>query len=197
MTDIRRHALPVLLAAASIGVTAAAVRADAPSSGTIIVTVDDGTTVPLRNWTLSYEYGVAKQGVSPLFAPTSRKETAELYVGKKALPTAGQTLTVNYAEETRTVDTDSGTRTEKVKVAREITLAGADGKKTTLKVEPPARDLLVTSLEKGTTLAARTLDLKGETITGTKKEFCVLSYTSVVECGGTPADRVVKIQFER
>jgi hypothetical protein len=55
----------------------------------------------------------------------------------------------------------------------------------------------VESLEKGTTLMARTLDLVGETITGTKKDLCVVSYTAVVECGGNAADRVVKIEFQK
>ena len=93
MKTLRLSSLAVLVALAAMAVSAAA-RADAPDQGTIIVTLDDGTTVPLRNWTLSYEYGMAKSGVSPLFAPTARKLTSELYVGKKAFPTAGQTLSI-------------------------------------------------------------------------------------------------------
>jgi hypothetical protein len=188
----------VLLAAVAALAALPAAQADAPPDrGTIVVTLEDGTTVTLRNWSLSYEYGVARTGESPLFAPTARREAADLYVGKKALPTAGQTLTITYGESTRSVDDGNETRTEKFKVAREVTLAGADGRKSTFKVEPPARDLLVPTPEKGTTIMARTLDARGETVTGTKKDFCLLSYTAVVECGGTPADRVVKIEFQR
>jgi hypothetical protein len=178
-------------------VSARAGGADAPSAnqGTIVVTLDDGTTVPLQNWTLSYEYGMAKAGVSPLFAPTARKSASELYVGKKALPLAGQTLTIGYTESMRSTESDSGVRTEKIKIPRELSVAGSDGKKTTLKLEPPVRELLVASPEKGMVVMARTLDVVGQTLTGTKKDFCIVSYTAVVECGATAADRVVKVDF--
>lgn len=185
-----------VLALAVTVVSARSALADAPAGqGTIVVTMDDGTTVPLRNWTLSYEYGMAKTGVSPLFAPTAHKTASELYVGKKTLPLAGQTLTITYTESMRSTESDSGVRTEKIKIPRELTVAGGDGKKTTLKLEPPVRELLVPSLEKGMVVMARTLDVVGETLTGTKKDFCLLSYTAVVECGSTAADRVVKVDF--
>jgi hypothetical protein len=172
--------------------------ADAPPDrGSVVVTTEDGSIVPLHNWSLSYEYGLAKAGTSPLFAPTARKTAWDFYVGKKALPTTGQVLTIAYSETMRSTESDTGIKTERVKTPRELTLTGADGRKTTYKVEAPARELLVESLEKGTTLMARTLDVVGETVTGTKKDFCVVSYTAVVECGGTAADRVVKIEFPR
>ena len=184
----------LLLAGWGPGATAA----DAPADrGSVVVTTEDGSTVPLHNWSLSYEYGLAKPGTSPLFAPTARKAAWELYVGKKAFPLAGQVLTITYAETMRSTESDTGIKTERIKTPREVTLAGADGKKSAFKIEPPARELLVESLEKGTTLMARTLDVIGETITGTKKDFCLLSYTAVVECGGTAADRVVKVEFQK
>jgi hypothetical protein len=187
----------VLLLLTLTAVSARAGAADAPTSnqGTIVVTLDDGTTVPLQNWTLSYEYGMAKAGVSPLFAPTARKSANELYVGKKTLPLAGQTLTIAYTESMRSTESDTGVRTEKIKTPRELSVAGSDGKKTTLKLEPPARELLVPSPEKGMVVMARTLDVVGQTLTGTKKDFCIVSYTAVVECGATAADRVVKVDF--
>ena len=185
----------VLLALAG---PSAPASADAPADrGTVVVTLEDGTSVPLHNWSLSYEYGIAKQGTSPLFAPTARKTAWELYVGKKAIPLTGQILTIAYAESMRSTESDTGIKTERVKTPRELTLTGADGRKTNFKIEAPARELLVESLEKGTTLMARTLDVVGETITGTKKDLCVVSYTAVVECGGNPADRVVKIEFQK
>jgi hypothetical protein len=172
--------------------------ADSPADrGSVVVTTEDGSIVPLHNWSLSYEYGLAKAGTSPLFAPTARKAAWELYVGKKAVPTMGQVLTITYLETMRSTESDTGVKTEKIKTPRELIMTGADGRKTTFKVEAPARELLVESLEKGTTLMARTLDVLGETVTGTKKDFCVVSYTAVVECGGTAADRVVKIEFQR
>ena len=188
-------AVAVLL---SWGAVRSEARSDAPpaaAQGTIVVTLEDGSTMPLHNWSLSYEYGIAKQGTSPLFAPTARKETTDLLLGKKAVPTAGQTLTIAYLESMRSTENDAGIKTERVKTPRDFTLAGK-GPKATYKIEPPARELLVPTPEKGTVLAPRTLDLVGETITGTKRTFCLLSYTPVVECGGTSADRVVKIEFQ-
>jgi hypothetical protein len=190
----------VALAAILLATLGAAPPAPAdapPDRGTVFVTLEDGSSVPLHNWSLSYEYGVAKAGTSPLFAPTARKTAWELYVGKKAIPVTGQVLTITYSESMRSTESDTGIKTERVKTPRELTLTGGDGRKTNFKIEAPARELLVESLEKGTTLMARTLDLVGETITGTKKDLCVVSYTAVVECGGTAADRVVKIEFQR
>ena len=113
------------------------------------------------------------------------------------MPTTGQVLTITYSESMRSTESDTGIKTEKIKTPRELTMTGADGRKTTFKLEPPARELLVESLEKGTTVMVRTLDVLGETVTGTKKDFCVASYTAVVECGGTAADRVVKVEFQK
>jgi hypothetical protein len=192
----RLPSLAVLLAIVAATPGARATRADAPDQGTIIVTLEDGTTVPLRNWTLSYEYAMAKTGVSPLFAPTARKAASELYVGKKSFPLAAQILTIAYMETMRSTESDTGIKTERVKTPREVTLAGADGRKNTFKIEPPVRELLVASPEKGMTVMARTLDVIGETVTGTRKDFCLISYTAVVECGATAADRVVKVEFQ-
>ena len=195
-----RTAPPAFLFIALLAASADPARsagADSPADrGTVVVTTEDGSTVPLHNWSLSYEYGLAKAGTSPLFAPTARKAAWELYVGKKPFPVAGQVLTIAYAETMRSTESDTGVTTVKVKTPKELTLTGADGKKT-FKIEAPARELLVESLEKGTTLMARTLDVLGETVTGTKKDFCLVSYTAVVECGGNAADRVVKLEFQK
>src|SRR5262249_5001742 len=118
---------PVLraLSAAALAVLSIAIAAaaDAPDRGSIVVTPGDESTVTLRDWSLSYEYALYRQGTSPMSAPAARKQAADLYVGKKAVPVAGQTLEIAY----------DGTR------VKEMTLRGADGKKTVLKVEAPAR----------------------------------------------------------
>jgi len=190
----RRHFLRALLV---LGLAFALRPAPAAAAaGSILVTLEDGSTMPLHNWTLSYEYGMAKVGTSPLFAPTARRETGELLIGKRAIPTAGQTLTITYLESMRETENDSGVKTEKVKTPKDLTLSAAGGAKSTFKFEAPARELLVPNIEKGMILAPRTLDVVGETITGTKRDFCLVSYTPVVECGGTSADRVVKIEFQ-
>src|SRR3954469_17776678 len=94
----RLRALSAVFALA-VSALAPFAAADAPSAqGTIVVTLEDGSTIPLHNWLLSYEYAVAKQGPWPLFGPTSRRESAELLLGKKAKPTAGQAPTITYLE---------------------------------------------------------------------------------------------------
>ena len=138
------------------------------------MTTEDGSTVPLHNWSLSYEYGLAKAGTSPLFAPTARKAAWELYVGKKAYPIAGQTLTIAYSETMRSTESDTGVRTEKVKTPRELTLAGADGSKATSRWRRPRASCWWSRWRRASTVMARTLDVLGETVTGTKKDFCVV-----------------------
>ena len=85
---------------------------------------------------------------------------------------------------------------DQLRHVREIVLTGPGGRRA-YKPEPPARESLVSASAKGLTVIARSLDLRGETVTGTKKDFCLVSYTATVECGGTPADHVVKIEFPR
>jgi len=93
---MRTAAFAAILLAGAASVAGAA---DAPADrGTIVVTTEDGSIVPLHNWSLSYEYGLAKAGTSPLFAPTARKAAWDLYVGKKPYPVTGQVLTIAYAE---------------------------------------------------------------------------------------------------
>jgi hypothetical protein len=173
-------------------------QADAPDRGTLLVTMGDGATVTLRNWALSYEYSAYKQGASPMTGASRRTDSADLLVGKRTVPTRGQVLTFTYDEVPKAlVAAGAAPATDRFKHPREVVVTGADGKKQAFKVEAPARDLLVPTAEKGMAFQARTLDLRGETITGTRKEMCLLSYTASVECGSTPPDAVVKVEFQR
>ena len=72
---------------------------------------------------------------------------------------------------------------------------GPVGKTTELKADSPSRDLLAPGLDKKLALTARSLDLRGESLTGTKMDFCLLSYTVLVECGESPEHQVTQIQF--
>ena len=191
-----RRAGILLIAVAGAGAPGA--RADGPDQGTVLVTMGDGSTVTLRNWSLSYEYASYKQGTSPLAGASRRTESGHLLVGKRTVPLAGQALTFTYDEVPKAlVAAGAAPATDRFKHPREIVVAGADGKKQTFKVEAPARDLLVAAPEKGMAFQARTLDLRGETVTGTRKDLCLLSYTATVECGGTPADAVAKVEFQK
>ena len=182
-----------LARAACISVVAAAVPAAAQdpagATGTVIVTLGDGTSLPLHSWTLSYEYLAWKSGTSQLNSSPMRKDTRDLWVGKKVIPTSGASLSITYADLPR----DSGTRVGKV--AREIQMKTADGKTSGFKTEPPHKDLLLPGAERGWLIMPRSLDLKGETLTGTHKEYCLVSYSTLIECGDRPADQVVKLEF--
>ncbi len=141
----------------------------------------DGTSLPLRSWSLSYEFVTWPQGTDPALATAHRRDARELWVGKKRVPTGG--LTVEIRRE-------SGDRDQ-------LELGFPEGKKEEVKVEPPSRDLLSPEGQKGFLVVARSLDLRGETLTATKRELCLLAYTSLVECGQEPGQRVVKIEFPR
>jgi hypothetical protein len=74
-----------------------------------------------------------------------------------------------------------------------LSLPGGRGQE--IEVEPPHRDLLFPGEPKGAFVVARSLDLAGLTLTGTRRELCVLSYTSMVRCGVERSGRVVKLEF--
>lgn len=190
-------AFPLLLVV-GLGGPAPAVHAQTPDRGTIVATMGDGTSVTLRHWSLSYEYALYKQGTSPLAGGSKRTESGGLLVGKRTVPLAGQVLTFTYDEVPKALlAAGAAPASDRYKHPREIVLTAPDGKKTTMKVEAPAKDLLSAATEKGMAIMPRTLDLRGETVTGTAKDLCLLSYTAAVECGGTPADAVVKIEFQK
>jgi len=171
---------------------AAPVPADPPAAtGTVLVTLGDGTSLPLHSWTLSYEYVAWKSGTSQMSSTPMRKDTQDLWIGKKVIPTGGATLAITYGDLER--ETDLGKRVGKV--ARGLRLKGADGRATDFKVEAPHKDLLLPGAERGWLVMPRSLDLRGETVTGTRKEYCLASYSTLIECGDRPADQVVKLEF--
>jgi hypothetical protein len=182
----------LLLAAAAL---AAASEAAAQGGESILVHLADGTSLPLRSWSLSYEYSAWPRGQSRALATIGRKETRELWTGKRAIPLAGHTVEIQYRQVERGQEEEGQIRRVKVAVAEGLSLLGADGKKTTLKPDPPHPDLLAPGQE-GATVQARGLDLRGETLTGTKRDFCLLSYSALLQCSSEPDQQVVKIQFQ-
>ena len=64
-----------------------------------------------------------------------------------------------------------------------------------LKAEAPAPEALLPQAGKDLVVQVRGLDLQGETLTGGKRTYCLLSYTALVECAPDPDQRVVKIRF--
>ena len=172
--------------------------ADAPDPAirTALVTFADGNTLPLRNWTFSYDYVSWARGQSPASGVHAARVASDLWLGKRAVPMQNVVLAIAHGDLRR--ETLVGGRPQPIvsSAARELTVTTADGKTIKAKVEPPHRDLLAADAGKSTMVMARSLDLRGEGITGTRREVCVLSYSSLIECGGTPADQVVKVQFQ-
>jgi hypothetical protein len=149
----------------------------------VIVHLADGTSVPLGSWTLSYEYLAWPQGTPQAEAAPARREARELWVGKRRLPASAFTLELEYG------------KAGDAQVVKELELKPAQGKDSELKPEAPHRELLMPGSDKKTLLAARSMDLFGQTLTGTRREFCLVSYSVLVQCGSDPADQVVKVEF--
>jgi hypothetical protein len=160
-------------------VFAAAASAQEAERPPITLFFADGSSQPLRAWSFSYEYATWRKGDTPARGTTTRRDTTDLLVGKRVVPTAGGTVEVAYA----------GVR------AKDVTVVDPAGKRTVLKVEAPLPEAVAPELGKDMVVQVRGLDLAGETLTGGKRTYCLLSYTALVECDAEPAQRVVKIQF--
>jgi hypothetical protein len=152
----------------------------------------DGSVVPLQDWKLSYEFTVAPKSDSSQPGPPQRRDARELWLGKRAVPLAGTTLEVQYVEELRKEDTGDAQRIRTPKL-RSVSLKGMDGKVRSLRLEPPHPDLLAPGTP-GFVLA-RAVDFTGQSITGTRRSFCLWGYSTSVECLADPAQQVVKIEF--
>ena len=189
----RRFTRFVVVAALSAGAGVAAAQ-EPVERRPIVVRLADGSSVPLRRWTLSYEYFTWREGGSQAQGTASRRSGADLWVGKKTYPLVGATLEIEYELVERERDVDGEAKKVKVPTARKLKLDAA-GKTTELKADSPSRDLLAPGLDKKLALTARSLDLRGESLTGTKMDFCVLSYSVLDECGESPEHQVTQIHL--
>jgi hypothetical protein len=163
--------------------------ASALENSAIQVHLADGTSLLLVSWTFSYEYQTWPRGEAPTLGSTARRDAKALWTGKKATPLGGQTLELQYADRMREVDG----RAAKVPIASGFVLVSGDGKRSSLKAEPPHQDLLAPEAG-GRIVQARAMDLRGQTIGGTQREFCLLSYSSLVECPAAADQRVLRIK---
>jgi hypothetical protein len=173
--------------------------AGAPAAGSgeglpVVVHLADGTSLPLRDWSLSYEYMTWPAGGSQATATTARRETRELWIGKKQAETAGRLLELEH----RMIPFDPGEGVSgppEIPVVSALRLSSPGGRREEIKLEPPHRDLLLPGGGKGVVVLARSLDLRGVTLAGTRRELCVVSYTRLIECGVERSGRVVKLEF--
>lgn len=193
----RARAVLVTLAAAALFASGAARAAAQDTGGVAMLRLADGSELPLTAWGLSYEYQAWKEGTAQAFSQPVRRDARELWSGKKVLPLAGAVLDIQYKLYERQVEVDGQpTRGQGATVTGLILTAG--GKKSELKVEPPHKDLLMPAgAAKGLIVQARALDVHGETLTGTKRDYCLVSYTPQVECSAAPSERVVRIEFPK
>jgi hypothetical protein len=183
MSTLKPRATPILVALVTLGAWTAALPQD--SSGLATVTLADSSSIPLRDWELSYEYAVASKKTPQFTLQTRTRSAPELWVKKKAYPVAGRTLSILYDRPKRGAS-----------VVKRLLLSGGQEKDKKLKPNPPHRKLLSPESNKKLEVTPRSLDLKGETVTGTKLSFCLVSYTPQVECPAAKDKQVRKIVFE-
>jgi hypothetical protein len=174
----------------------AALQATAAAQGEmpVVVHLADGSSLPLREWSLSYEYVTWPAGASQATARTARRDARELWLGKRRIDVMGVTVAIEH----RLLPNDpgeGGSGPAEIPVAARLRLVEASGRAEEAKPEPPHRELLLPGAPKGSSVLARSLDLHGITLTGTRHELCVLSYTVLVQCGVERAGRVVKVEF--
>jgi len=186
------HATAVLLLALTSGVGVPPLGA-AEDTLPAMVHLADGSVLPLQDWKFSYEYAVSPKGEVALSVVPLHREVRDLWLGKRTIPLAGLTLEVQYAEEVRERDMGGEARRMRVPVARSLVLRGADGKARTFKLEPPHADLLAPGAPG--LVQARALDLRGQSITGTRRQLCLFSYSILVECLVDSSQQIVKIEF--
>jgi hypothetical protein len=160
----------------------------------VIVHLADGTSLPLREWSLSYEYTTWPAGSSQAMGTTARREGRELWVGKKQVEVAGRVLELEH----RMLPSDPGegrSGPAEIPVVSRLRLSAPGRRGEDLRLEPPHRDRLVPGVAKDLVVVARSLDLHGVTLAGTRRELCVVSYSRLVECGVQRDGRVVKLEF--
>jgi len=171
-----------------------AVLAAAPAEPAAPVTIHfaDGSQVPLLDWVLSYEFLSGKPGALP--SNSLRRDVHELRLGGKSWPAQGTRLEIQYETVVRERDGNDG-QVVKEQVPRASTILVVRGGKTSkVKPQSPDRKFLVGD-EKSLNILARTLDLRGHTLTGTKREVCLLTFSELADCGATEDSRVVKVDF--
>lgn len=166
------------------------------AGGTAVVHLADGSQLPLRGWSFSYEISTREKGRSLAAGVLSRRSSTELWLGKKSYSVEGGQLEIEYGTVQRERETGGEWRKVPVAVGQGLNLTGADGKREMLKLEAPTRELLLPDADKDTIVQPRSLDLLGESLTGTRRSFCVVSFTSLVECSDDPAFQVVRIEFQ-
>lgn len=171
---LRAWLTPALLVTLLVTLLITTARTVIPAdTAPVQVHLADGSSFPLLDWTFSYEYTAFRQG-DP-HGPPARREVRELWVGKRSVPIQARTLALLGGQN--------------------LALTDSGGKTSTLRGVAPHADLLLPEGRKGLLVIPRSLDLRGTTLGGTNRQFCLLSYSTLVSCGGEDSDRVVRVEF--
>jgi hypothetical protein len=145
----------------------------------ILVYLADGSSLPLQAWSFSYDYVSWPRGGDAAYGQVARHDGTTLWLGKRRIEVAGAVveLRADAAPHQR------------------LALVRTGGKREQPRTEPPAREAVAPEVDKDKVVIVRSLDLVGRTLTGTRRQFCLLSFSTLVECGGGPEQRVVRIEF--
>ena len=173
------RSLSILSLASALALSPPAAPAQEELSSVATLQLADGTSVALVQWKLTYEFVSWKSKEPVSTAKPQVRENPQLILGKKTYPVKGDTLTLKHLEGDDTVRV----------VSMNLKKAGE------LKVENPAREILAPDLDKDRIYQPRSLDISGKTLSGMDRSFCLVSFSALVECGGTRTTRVVKVDF--
>jgi hypothetical protein len=166
------------LAAALLASPPAVLAQDAPAS-LATLHLADGTTVALLEWKLSYDFATWRKKDRISNAKPETRESEILLLGKKSYSLKGDTLSLTHQE-----DGDS---------FRVVSMNLKKGGE--VKMEQPDKDVIAPRLEKDYLYQPRSLDISGKTFSGIDRSFCIVSFSALVDCGGTNTTRVVRIDF--
>jgi hypothetical protein len=168
----------------------------APPTGLAQVFLADGTSVALSGWALSYEYQAVPPGASRGLVQPSRREARELWLGKDSWPLVGRTLEIRYkAVEVERLGAE-GLDRDQAQAAESLMLTAAGGKAKSLRLEQPSLDRLRGDGPKANVIFPLGLDLRGTSLAGTRRQFCLASFNAFGVCHPADGDRVLRIIFQ-
>lgn len=173
MQDKRR--LPLILA---LGLVTVAATGHA-QTGRITVHLANGDALPLQETKLTYEYQVWAKDSPRVLAPFKQRDTPAIVIGKNRYPVQGTTVAFDHSQG---------------RVRLKITQKDAKPKEIK-KLKAPERKVLLPDIDKNMMVQIRSLDIVGQTLTGSRRTFCLISFTSMVECATEPEHQVVRIEF--
>jgi hypothetical protein len=192
--EIRRSVALLVLAGACAVAAGPTLGDDGPRLA--VVYLADGTSVPLQDWALCYEYLAQAPGALSAEGRVGTRESHALWLAKGEFPLQAATLEVDYADVREEREIQGEIVVVGVPQPRGLRLVTTDGRTRTLKPEPPSRARLQAEGDRGLVIVPRGLDIRGRTFSGIARRFCLLSFHTLVECRPDPKERVARIVFQ-